>query len=72
MEELDSKIRGVRDKFVANSVVAILGFAAAVQTGGFSLLAAAQGVVGIGKTLVAYRMDIKRNPAFFLWKTLKK
>src|ERR1035437_5335369 len=72
MEELDSKIKDFRDKLADNSILANIGFASAVQTAGFSLHAAAQGVVGIGKTLVGYRKDVKRNPAFFLWKILKR
>lgn len=70
--DLDDKIKGVRDKLLANAVIAGIGFAAAVQTGGVSLLATAAGLAEIGKTVVDYRQDVKRHPAYFLWKALSK
>ncbi|MDQ2844639.1 MAG: hypothetical protein M3Y72_27060 [Acidobacteriota bacterium] len=71
MDEIDGKMKGVKEKLAANAMVAGVSLAAAVHTAGFSLLSAAAAGVTIGRTIVEYRQDVKRNPAFFLWKVLK-
>lgn len=70
MIELDDKLKGVNDKLILNATLSIIGFVAAVQTAGISLLATA--VAAVAKTWVDYRQDVKQNPAFFLWKAMKK
>jgi hypothetical protein len=71
MDEIDVKMKEVKEKLAANAVIAGLGLAATVQTAGLGLLSTAVAVANIGKTIVDYRQDVERNPAFFLWKVLK-
>ena len=71
MDEIDGKMKGVKEKLAANAVIAGLGLAATVQTAGLGLLSTALAAASIGKTIIDYRQDVKRNPAFFLWKVLK-
>jgi hypothetical protein len=72
MTELDDKLKSVKDKLILNATLSTIGFVAAVQTAGISLLATAVAGVGTAKTWADYRQDVKRNPAFFLWKAMKK
>jgi hypothetical protein len=58
----------VKEKLAGNTILATLGLAAAIQTAGVGLLSTALAITNIGKTLIDYRQDVKRNPAFFLWK----
>lgn len=71
MDEISAKLKGVKEKFAANAVIAGLGLAATVQTAGLGLLSTALAVANIGKTVIDYRQEVKRHPAFFLWKVLK-
>jgi hypothetical protein len=71
MDEIDAKMKGVKEKLAANAVIAGLGLAATVQTAGLGLLSTALAAANIGKTILDYRQDVKRHPAFFLWKVLK-
>ncbi len=71
MDEIDAKMKGVKEKLAANALIAGLGLAATVQTAGVGLLSTALAAANIGRTLLDYRQDVKRNPAFFLWKVLK-
>ena len=71
IDEIDTKLKGVKEKLAANAIIAGLGLAATVQTAGVGLLSTAVAVANIGKTILDYRQDVKRHPAFFLWKVLK-
>ena len=71
IDEIDTKLKGVKEKLAANALIAGLGLAATVQTTGVGLLSTALAVANIGKTILGYRQDVKRHPAFFLWKVLK-
>ena len=71
MDEIDAKMKGVKEKLAANALIVGLGLAATVQTVGVGLLSTALAAANIGKTLLDYRQDVRRNPAFFLWKVLK-
>ena len=71
IDEIDAKLRGVKEKLAVNALIAGLGLAATVQTAGLGLLSTALAVANIGRTIVDYRQDVKRHPAFFLWKVLK-
>jgi hypothetical protein len=68
MDEIDGKMKTVKEKLAGNTILASLGLAAAIQTAGVGLLSTALAVANIGRTLIDYRQDVKRNPAFFLWK----
>jgi hypothetical protein len=71
-DELETKLKGFRGKLAINAAIATLGLAAAVQTGGWNLLSAISAALSIGKTHVDYSQDVRRHPAFFLWKLLRK
>ncbi|WP_158819904.1 hypothetical protein [Granulicella sp. S156] len=71
MDEIDAKMKGVKEKLATNAMIAGLGLAATVQTAGVGLLSTAVAFATIGKTIFDYRQDVKRHPAFFLWKVLK-
>lgn len=47
-----------------------IGLAVAVQTQGWGLLSAAAASIPAATAYLGYRKDIKRHPAFFLWKAL--
>jgi hypothetical protein len=49
-----------------------IGLAVAVQTQGWGLLSAAAASIPAATAYLGYRKDIKRHPAFFLWKALDR
>jgi hypothetical protein len=63
-------MRSVREKLGYSALAGLVCLAAAVQTQGFSLLSAAAAAVPIGHGALEYRKEVKRHPAFFLWKVL--
>jgi hypothetical protein len=66
------KVRSLREKLGLSAIGGGISLAAAVQTQGWGLLSAAAAAVPIASTYFDYRKDIKRHPAFFLWKALGK
>jgi len=44
------------------------GVIGSVQTGGFSLVASILAAKGVGESFLEYRREVKRHPAYFLWK----
>jgi hypothetical protein len=49
-----------------------ISLATAVQNQGWGLLSAAAAAVPVASAYLDYRKDVKRHPAFFLWKALDK
>jgi hypothetical protein len=73
LREVELKMRSIREKLGYSAVAGlVVGLAAAVQQQGFSLLSAAAAAIPIGNAVLDYRKDVKRHPAFFLWKALAK
>jgi len=71
-DELESKLKKVKETLAIDVALASVGLAAAVQTKGWSLLSLAAAGLSAGRAFVDYRHDLKRNPSFFLWKLLRK
>jgi hypothetical protein len=73
LHDVDLKMRGIREKLGYSAAAGLMvGLAAAVQQHGFSLLSAATAAIPVGNAILDYRKDVKRHPAFFLWKALSK
>jgi hypothetical protein len=70
LHDVGLKMRSVREKLGYSALAGLVCLAAAVQTQGFSLLSAAAAAVPIGHGALEYRKEVKRHPAFFLWKVL--
>ncbi|MGA2715606.1 MAG: hypothetical protein ABSG41_21105 [Bryobacteraceae bacterium] len=70
LHDVGLKIRSVREKLGYSALGSLVCLAAAVQNQGFSLLSAAAAAVPIGSAALDYRKEVKRHPAFFLWKVL--
>jgi len=69
IRDINNKLASLKEKMLFRAPLAIAGLLAAVQMSGISLLATATAVV---EPVLEYRKEIKRHPAFFLWKILKK
>jgi hypothetical protein len=73
LPEVRSKFKSVREKLGFSAIMGLVSLAAAVQHQGFSVLSAvAAAAVPLGNAVLDYRKDVKRHPAFFLWKSLSK
>jgi hypothetical protein len=72
LHDVQLKFRSLREKMGLAAFGSLVTLAAAVQNQGFGLLSAAVAAVPIGTAIVEYRKDVKRHPAFFLWKVLSK
>jgi hypothetical protein len=72
IHEVESKMRSVRERLKYSGAGALVALAAVVQHQGFGLLSAAATVWPFGAAVLDYRKDVKRHPAFFLWKALSK
>jgi hypothetical protein len=68
LQDVRSKMRSMREKLKFNSIASIITLGAAVQLHGWGILTAAAAAIPLGNTVLDYRRDIKRHPAFFLWK----
>jgi hypothetical protein len=71
-DEVEVKLKGLREKLAVNSAIALCSLAAAVQTNGWGLISLASAAASVGKTYFDYKQDAKRHPAFFLWKLLRR
>jgi hypothetical protein len=72
LHDVESKMRSIRERWGYSAVAGLVGLAAAVQNQGFGLLSAAAAAMPLGNAVLDYRRDVKRHPAFFLWKVLSK
>lgn len=68
VREVGIKLASVKEKAGWTAALATTGFMAAVQTSGVSLLAAAAAAVTGAQAALEYRKEVKRHPAFFMWK----
>ena len=72
VEKINQKIRHLESQLKIDIGIGVAGLVGAVQTSGFSLIAlgiaAAQGY----RSYKEYQHQAKQNPAFFLWKALRK
>jgi hypothetical protein len=72
VHQIGQAINYLKKKIFAEATVSAVSFLSAVQSGGLTLpvalLAALQGY----KSLAEYQRQKRENPAFFLWKVLKK
>jgi hypothetical protein len=71
IKELNNKMKGIKEKLGIQAGIATFQLAAAVQTAGWSLLTAAAAAASAVGVVADYR-EIKRHPAYFLWKVLPK
>ena len=69
IRDITNKLESLKEKLWFKAAMGTVGLLAAVQTSGASLLATA---AAVADPVLEYRKDIKRHPAFFLWKMLKK
>jgi hypothetical protein len=65
---IERKVRALRAKGLLEGGLAFAGLVGAVATVGASLIATAMAVLAGAKTIADYRMNIRENPAYFLWK----
>ena len=72
LHDVDVKMRSVREKLKYAGFAGLVSLAAAVQQRGFSILSAAAAAIPAGNAVLDYRKDVKRHPAFFLWRALAK
>ena len=70
--DVQQKVRSLREKMGLSAVGGVISLAAAVQNQGWGLLSAAAAAVPIASAYLDYRKDVKRHPAFFLWRALNK
>jgi hypothetical protein len=68
VQEVAAKLASVKEKAGWTAAMATTGFMAAVHTSGLSLLAVAAAAVTGVQAAVEYRKEVKRHPAFFMWK----
>jgi hypothetical protein len=68
VQEVATKLASVKEKAGLTAAMATTGFMAAVQTSGVSLLAVAAAAVVGAQAVLEYRKEVKRHPAFFMWK----
>lgn len=71
IREINKKVASLKEKAIVTAGVAATGLVAAVQTGGVSLLATAVAALKGAEVVLDYRKEIKRHPAFFLWKLVR-
>ena len=74
IQAINQKIKHIRKVEVLDAVVLIGSLLASIQTGSWSIagLAAAIAAARGYKPFVDYSHQVRQNPAFFLWKVLKK
>jgi hypothetical protein len=72
VHDVNRKLASVKEKAALTAAMATTGFMAAVQTGGASLLATAAACVTGAQAVLDYRKDVKRHPAFFMWRVKKE
>jgi hypothetical protein len=72
LHDVRQKVRSLREKMGLSAVGGVISVAAAIQNQGWGLLSAAAAAVPIASAYLDYRKDVKRHPAFFLWKALSK
>jgi hypothetical protein len=71
VREIDRKMKSLKKIAGSEIVIATLGLAGAVHTGGWSLLAAATAFFQGFKSFEDYQKQVKLNPSYFLWKVKK-
>lgn len=72
LHDVQQKVRSLREKMGLGAAGGVIALAAAVQTAGWGLLSAAAAAVPLASAYLDYRRDVKRHPAFFLWKAMGK
>jgi hypothetical protein len=70
LHDVRLKVRSLCEKMGFAAIGSVVSLAAAVQNRGWGLLSAAAAAIPLGNALLDYRKDVKRHPAFFLWKVL--
>jgi hypothetical protein len=72
VNDVKNKLVSVKEKATLSAALASVGLMASVQTAGMSLLTTAAAVLKGAEAALDYRQDVKRHPAFFLWKLKDK
>jgi hypothetical protein len=72
LHDVRQKVCSLREKMGVGAMFSVVSLAAAVQNQGWGLLSAAAAAAPIASAYLDYRKDVKRHPAFFLWKALGK
>lgn len=71
LNQVKQKVAQLKRSILTDAAIAVGGLGAAVQSGGWSLLASALAVAKGFKSVNEYLIQKKQNPAFFLWKVLE-
>jgi hypothetical protein len=69
IRDIENKLTSLKEKLWVKAALGTVGLLAAVPTKGISLLATAN---AIADPILEYRNEVKRHPAFFLWRMLKR
>lgn len=72
VKKINQKFTQLKQKGIVDAVLLIGGLAGTIQTAGWSLLASAIATVSGYKTYREYKDQLKENPSYLLWKTIKK
>jgi hypothetical protein len=72
LHDVRNKVRSLKEKMGLSAMGGAISLAAAIQNQGWGLLSAAAAAFPIASAYLDYRKDVKRHPAFFLWKALGK
>jgi hypothetical protein len=72
VNQINQKLTYLRKRFLAEAMIAAGTLLGAVQSGGMILPVALLAAFQSYKSLAEYQGQKKENPAFFLWKVLKK
>ena len=70
LQDVRLKMRSVRESLKLGIGGSFISLAAVVQTHGWSLLGAAASALPAANSALQYRKEVRRHPAFFLWKSL--
>ncbi len=70
IHDISLKFESFRESMGLGVLGSAISLAVAVQTQGWGLLSAAAAAIPTATAYLSYRKEIKRHPAFFLWKAL--
>jgi hypothetical protein len=72
VREIQNKVATLKDKGWLSAGVGATSLLTTVQVAGWSLLGVAGAALEGARLAVDYRENVKRHPAFFLWKLLRR
>jgi hypothetical protein len=69
---INKKFESLKKHFVLDATLAVAGLSMSMLTGGVSLIGTAIAAAKGYKDYISFRDEVKENPAYLLWKVLKK